>query len=215
MAIDIVSASARGILVFLNVISAFLALAVMVVGVDGILKADELNEYSHLLEKLGLRELCVTMLMVGIIMSGLSAMGIAAAFFKWKKLLTVYTMLTFLGAITEISLGSFVTDAARPEFLDEVVGDERWGYQSPLARLHFQDSLECCGWPTVRISGCRTRQWTCKAALASYIEENIVPLGETSIGVGVLQLLSLLVSCFVIFQHSDTKDDFFTNAFAY
>jgi len=205
---------ARGVVLGVNLIFLLLGIGVVVAAIILSSKFDQIKQSASLLNDLDVQLIAIIVALCGALILAASTCGILGAWKRWRKVLIFYSGTLFLVVLIQLAMGIYLRT------LSAAALETKWHESTPDERQGVQTYLQCCGWNSVSDSipypDCTDTNvpvQTCHDATVAFINRNIYPIAGVAIGIGVLEIITLICACMLIFtgkapKQSDGFEDY-------
>jgi len=207
---------ARYLVIFINVLFKAFGIAILVAGFVAFNKASDLESNAAIFQALNVKLVASVIVSVGIATIVASSSGCLGAVFQNTTCLKAYVIVLFAICCLQIAIGSYLI-SLNVDDLESVWAEDT--QQGEDRREAYQNYMQCCGWEWVTDSMPETPcpglyTTSCSQATKNIMAKYMTPVALAAVIIGVLEILSLLSTCIIIFA-SQRKEDYWDNPFGY
>jgi len=197
---------ARAVVLGVNSIFLLIGIGVVVAAIILSSKFNQIEQSASLLNDLNVQLIAIIVALCGALILAASTCGVLGAWKRWRKVLIFYSGTLFLVVLIQLAMGIYLRT------LDASALEQKWHESTPDDRQGVQDYLVCCGWNAIDDSipypDCTDPNipvQTCHDATVNFINANIYPIAGVAIGVGALEIITLVCACMLIFTQKAPK----------
>jgi len=200
--------------VITNFIFLGLGIVVLIIGVIGNSKANDLHNNGGLLDSFQIDVLSTAIFSCGIATICISIIGFLGAKFKIPNFLKFYAFVMVLIVGLQIAMGAYMYQINAGDV------QSTWAASGPVAyqnRVVFQNWKGCCGWNkwfdaigslntecyNKPINPSASPPQTCQSAVKDFIDAWVRPVAAGAISIAVIEIALMMFSCFMLFKGKD------------
>jgi len=212
-------ATARNVVLIINVIFLLFGVVIIAIGVIGYNKANDIRN-SQILSAFSIDILTIIVFASGIGTIIAAIIGFSGAWLRHLTLLKIYSVFVFIVVGIQFAIGIYLTTLDVNTLRTAWEEDDPQG-QGRTRRYAFQDYLHCCGFdywtdsigqlqtdcPYRPINPGDSAPPSCKQAAYDFVKTWIGPVWAAAITIACLELTALATTCFIIFKNRGKSVD--------
>jgi len=197
---------ARTVVFGVNLIFLIVGIGVVIAAIILSSKFNQIEQSASLLNDLDVQLIAIIVALCGALIVAASTCGVLGAWKRWRKVLIFYSGTLFLVVLIQLAMGIYLRTLTASAL------EQKWHQSTPDERQGVQNYLQCCGWNAIDDSipypDCTDPNvpiQTCHDATVAFINRNLYPIAGVAIGIGVLEIITLVCACMLIFQGKEPK----------